>query len=73
MMSVMLVNNETGARYDVERAFALARRMCPDIVIHCDATQGYLKMPLNAMRLGADMITSAPIKYTAQRASVRSI
>lgn len=57
MISLMLVNNETGARYDVERAFAIARRMCPDIVIHCDATQGYLKMPLNAARLGADMIT----------------
>ena len=57
MISIMLVNNETGARYDVERAFSLARRLCPDIVIHCDATQGYLKMPLNAARLGADMIT----------------
>ena len=57
IMSVMLVNNETGARYDVERAFAMARRMCPDMVIHCDATQGYLKMPQNAARLGADMIT----------------
>ncbi len=57
LISLMLVNNETGARYDVERAFAMAKGRCPHIVTHCDATQGYMKMPLNATRLGADMIT----------------
>ncbi|MBQ9080642.1 MAG: cysteine desulfurase [Clostridia bacterium] len=57
MISLMLVNNETGARYDVEKAFAAARRRCPDIVTHCDATQGYMKMPVTPMRLGADLIT----------------
>ena len=62
MMTLMMVNNETGARYDVERAFAMAKRSCPDIITHCDATQGYLKMPLNAARLGADMITASAHK-----------
>ena len=57
IISLMLVNNETGARYDVEKAFASARRKCPDIVTHCDATQGYMKMPVSPMKLGADLLT----------------
>jgi cysteine desulfurase len=57
IISLMLVNNETGARYDVERAFAAARRKCPDIVTHCDATQGYMKMPVSPIKLGADLVT----------------
>lgn len=58
MISLMLVNNETGALYDVASAFAAARRACPDVITHCDATQGYLKIGgLSPARLGADMMT----------------
>ncbi len=58
LISLMLVNNETGALYDVTSAFAAARRACPGIVTHCDATQGYLKVSgLSPARLGADMMT----------------
>ena len=57
MVSVMMVNNETGAYYDVANMFSLARRLCPDAILHCDATQGYMKVNFNLMRLGADMVT----------------
>lgn len=58
MISLMLVNNETGALYDVAGAFAMARSECPDIVTHCDATQGYLKViGMSPARLGADLMT----------------
>lgn len=57
MVSIMMVNNETGAYYDVANIFALARRICPDAILHCDATQGYMKVNFNLMRLGADMVT----------------
>lgn len=57
LISLMLVNNETGARYDVEKAFAAAKRRCPDIVTHCDATQGYMKMPVSPVKMGADLLT----------------
>ena len=58
MISLMLVNNETGALYDVAGAFAMARNECPDIVTHCDATQGYLKViGMSPARLGADLMT----------------
>lgn len=58
LISLMLVNNETGALYDVASAFAEVRRVSPDVVTHCDATQGYLKVSgLSPARLGADLMT----------------
>lgn len=57
MVSVMMVNNETGALYDVASLFALARRIAPGVITHCDATQGYLKLCFTPMRLGADLLT----------------
>ncbi len=57
MVSMMLVNNETGARYPVEQVFAAARATNPDCICHCDAVQGFLKVPFTAKSLGADLIT----------------
>lgn len=56
-ISCMLVNNETGARYEVERAFSLVKRRYPNAVTHCDAVQGFLKVPFSPERLGADLVT----------------
>lgn len=53
-VSLMLVNNETGAYYGVEEAFAEARRVCPGALLHCDAVQGFMRVPLPG---NADMIT----------------
>ncbi|MCD7776578.1 MAG: aminotransferase class V-fold PLP-dependent enzyme [Firmicutes bacterium] len=57
LLSLMMVNNETGAVYDVGRAFAEAKRRVPDIVCHCDAVQGYMKIPFSVLSLGADLVT----------------
>ena len=57
MVSMMLVNNETGARYPVAEVFALAKSANPSCVCHCDAVQGFLKVPFTARSLGADLIT----------------
>ena len=57
MASLMLVNNETGALYDVKSAFEKIKRAYPDAITHCDAVQGYLKMKLTPATLGADLIT----------------
>ena len=45
LISMMLVNNETGAVYDIKKLFAAAKRKCPDVVTHCDAVQGFMKVP----------------------------
>lgn len=57
MVSLMLVNNETGALYDVKKLFGIVKRRCPEAVTHCDAVQGFLKTPFTVKSLCADMIS----------------
>ena len=57
LVTMMMVNNETGARYDVEKAFAMARRKNPQVVTHCDAVQGFLKCKFTPASLSADLIS----------------
>ncbi len=57
MVTMMLVNNETGAVYPVAEVFAAAKPANPDCICHCDAVQGFLKVPFTARSLGADYIT----------------
>lgn len=57
LVTMMLVNNETGAIYDVKKAFALAKAKNNDIVTHTDAVQGFLKLPFSPATLHADLIT----------------
>lgn len=63
----MLVNNETGAVYDVKAASALVKRYFPDAVVHCDAVQGYLKLRFTPSTLGADTISVSAHKIHAPR------
>ena len=55
--SIMRVNNETGAVYDVKSAFGIIKEASPGAVLHSDCVQAYMKMKLNVRDLGADMIT----------------
>ncbi len=57
IVSLMAVNNETGALYNIKDALAAARRACPDAVLHVDAIQAYQKIkPLHYMS-GADLVS----------------
>lgn len=57
LLSIMHVNNETGARYDVPRLFALAKRKYPNLLTHTDCVQAFGKIPLSIASLGADLVT----------------
>ena len=57
LLSVMTVNNETGACYDVKSAFSIAKQKQPQIVTHTDAVQAFRKIPFSATSLGADLVT----------------
>ena len=46
LASFMLVNNETGAVYDVGAAAEIIKKACPSALIHCDAVQGFMRIPL---------------------------
>ena len=57
LVSVMLVNHETGNVYpiaDIARGLAAKN---PKTLLHTDAVQGFLKVPFTARTLGADFIT----------------
>ncbi len=57
LVTMMLVNNETGAHYDLRAAAEAVHRAAPSAVFHVDATQALFKVPFSARRDGFDMIT----------------
>ncbi len=57
LVTMMMVNNETGALYDIPAVSRLIKELSPDALLHVDATQSYLKIPFTKSSLGADMIT----------------
>ena len=57
LVTVMMVNNETGALYDVKAVSDLMKRQAPDALLHVDATQSFMKIPFTVRSVGADMIT----------------
>lgn len=57
LISIMLVNNETGAIQPVEAARKAAVQKCAPALIHCDAVQAFGKMPVSPRKLGADLLT----------------
>lgn len=67
LVSMMTVNNETGALYDIGRAFSMAKALDPSIVTHTDAVQGYLKCRLNPTALKADLITLSAHKINGPK------
>ena len=57
LVTMMMINNETGALYDTAEVSRLMKAKCPDAFLHIDATQSYLKLPFTKAKCGADMIT----------------
>ena len=57
LATFMHVNNETGALYDVKKAFEIVRENSPNAVLHTDCVQSYLKVKLTKKSLGADLIS----------------
>ncbi len=65
LVSVMMVNNETGAVMPIERMAKLVHRRCPRAIFHTDAVQGFFKVPFRAKTLGADLISVSGHKIHA--------
>lgn len=63
----MLVNNETGAIYDVKSAAAAVKRKFPEAVVHCDAVQGFGKVRFTPYSLGVDTLAVSAHKIHAPR------
>lgn len=67
LVSMMLVNNETGCVFPVEEVAALLRARSSRALLHTDAVQGFLKLPFTAASLGADLISVSGHKLGAPK------
>ena len=69
LVSIMLVNNETGARFPLEQIIPVIRQAAPHALIHCDAVQAAGKLPIHVQRLDADLVTVSAHKIHAPKGS----
>ncbi len=69
LVSIIMVNNETGARFPIERMVPAARRAAPSALIHTDAVQAAGKLPLHAGRWGLDLMTVSSHKIHGPKGS----
>jgi len=67
LISCMLVNNETGAIYDIKALDAIRKRNAPDAYLHTDAVQGFCKLPYSLSCLGVDLISISGHKIHAPK------
>jgi cysteine desulfurase len=65
LVSVMIANNETGVRNDIESLIAIAREVNPRVVFHTDAAQALGKQPISFTTIGADLLTVSGHKIGA--------
>ena len=57
LVSLMLVNNEVGSIQPIGAAAKAVRRVGSPAQIHCDAVQGFGKIPVKPRELGVDLIS----------------
>lgn len=67
LVSIMLVNNETGASNPVEEIFRNIKRLYPQTILHTDAVQALGKTEIKATKLGADLMTVSGHKIHAPK------
>ena len=69
LVSMMYVNNETGAVFPVERAARLIRAKNPRTLIHCDGVQAFGKLPVHVGRTEIDLMSVSGHKICAPKGS----
>lgn len=67
LVSLMLVNNETGAITDISAVSKALKRAGSQALLHTDAVQAFMKLPFSAKTLGADMISVSGHKIHAPK------
>ena len=67
LVSLMLVNNETGAVTDISAVSRLLKEAGSSALLHTDAVQAFGKLPFTAKSLGADLISVSGHKLHAPK------
>lgn len=63
IVSVMLVNNETGVRQPLEAVVALVHEQSPRALVHSDAVQAFAWLDVARLTAGADLISVSAHKF----------
>lgn len=67
LVSMMLVNNELGTVFPIAQCVQAVKDYDRGILFHCDAVQGFLKLPAVLAGLGADLVTVSGHKLGAPK------
>ncbi len=67
LVSCMLVNNETGALFPWETMVKPIRKKSPLALLHCDAVQGFGKVPVFAKKWDLDLLSCSGHKVGAPK------
>ena len=67
LVSLMMVNNETGAVTDIHAISEMLKAEGSSALLHTDAVQAFMKIPFSAKKLGADMISVSGHKIHAPK------
>ena len=67
LVSVMLVNNETGYVFPVREIADVLKKSGSKALLHTDAVQGFLKVPFTPASLGADLVSVSGHKVGAPK------
>lgn len=67
LISVMHVNNETGAINDLKRLCTAAKKINPDVIFHSDGVQAVGKIKVNLKELGVDLYSFSGHKIHAPK------
>ena len=67
LVSLMLVNNETGAVTDVAAVSRMLREAGSRALLHTDAVQAFMKLPFSPKTLGADLVSVSGHKIHAPK------
>ncbi len=59
LVSVMLVNNETGAIQPIKQISQIIKQSGAPTLFHCDGVQAFGKMPITMAELGVDFFTAS--------------
>ena len=67
LVTMMLVNNELGTILPVTEAARAIRKAGSPALLHCDAVQGFLKVPFTPKELGVDLLSVSGHKIHAPK------
>ena len=67
LVTLMLVNNETGAVTDIGAIARAMKKAGSQALLHTDAVQAFMKLPFTVKSLGADMVSISAHKIHAPK------